>query len=169
MQGLLSDHFPPMKHPRLYGNSSMSQYWPRLRWLSLMAAKIVAGRSLLCKSQKRFAYGRSHWAVQFYFQPNWRESERGKGTEFTCRLETQKVHHHRHYNMGTSRNVFFCSSIPNLIRSLLGCGCIAVHLVQNSSGGLRKCFCRIKKKKKTWSAVQNRTIGKHSTAASKQP
>lgn len=52
---------------------------------------------------------------------------------------------------------FFCSSISNLIRSLLGCSRMRVHLLQNSSGGLVKCFCS-----------KNRTIGKHSTAASKQ-
>lgn len=37
------------------------------------------------------------------------ERVRGRGTEFTCRLETRKVNHH--YNVGTFGNVFLvCSS-----------------------------------------------------------
>lgn len=51
-----------------------------------------------------------------------------------------------HYNVGTFGNVFLvCSSISNLIKSLLGSGCMEVHLLQNSSAGLVKCLCGIKK------------------------
>lgn len=81
LQSLLTDHLPSTWRPcsRCTPEGlrccSMRQYWPRRCWLASTAAERVAGRSLICKSRKRFAYGRSHWAacVQFYFQPNSRE------------------------------------------------------------------------------------------------